>query len=292
MKRRTLGRIVFSKIKQSLARPATSSQVIPFCEEDTTSSRRQDQGDGRAQSRVLVITQPKAGTYMIAEVLRQVGFHHTFLHLGAERLQAYDPDELEEGLFNPRKFDVVCGIEESRKLIRVGELAVSHLAYATTLEQKLRGFKIVHVKRELRSALRSLARMLWHSGRGRPEVTQAIRHNGIAGFIRFRGRHTIDKALSINEWSDCTNVLSLKMENILADPCLSIDAILKHVDHRPQIPALEIWQRVNEAETLTKSPKYPNLEWTERAEKVFIDIGGVEANQVLGYEERGHKYGK
>ena len=286
---RTFGRRVVAKIGRSLAQTPARKEVTPFCEEVPNLSGRRHRGK---PCRVLVITQPKAGTYMAAEIFRQAGFHHTFLHLGARGLQAYDGRYLEESLLHPRRFDVACGIEESRKLVRLGEVAVSHIPHTSTLQEQLRGFKIVHIKRELRSMLRSWARMLLHTGKSGQGITELIRTAGIAGYVRHHGEKRIKNALAINEWSKCPNVFSIKMEQVLAEPRESIIAMLNHVDYNPGTEVLEIWERVKRAETLTKSSEFPGLRWTEKEETEFREIGGPEANKKLGYEGEWHRYGK
>lgn len=273
------------KLWRSLIGHAPSIDEKPFCEQQPQSASKHSRGGEDVKNRVLIITQPKAGTYMIAEILRQAGLHHTYLHLGAHRLQAYDSFFLRDGLFNPRKFDVACGIEESRKLVRCGELAVSHLPFSTDLAEKLSGFKIIHIKRELRSAFISWCRMLLYSEKFGPQVSDLIRTENIAGFMRSRGKNRIRNALFINAWSRSENVLSLKMECVISDPGKSIDAMLKHVDCKPSMSATEIWERTGREETLTNSAKHPELKWTAGDEEVFREIGGPDANRRMGYEE-------
>ena len=39
--------------------------------------------------------------------------------------------------------------------------------------------------------------------------------------------------------------------------------------------------------TITKSDKFINLTWTDKEEKLFREIGGIEANEILGYDPDG-----
>lgn len=274
-------------IRRNIFGHSAAINEMPFCEVRPKIRDPHDRGGEDVKSRVLVISQPKAGTYMIAEILRQAGFHNTHLHLAPHRLQAYDRFYLEEGISSRQKFDVECGIDESRKLIRLGELAVSHLPFSNDLAEKLSGFQIIHVKRELRSAFVSWSRMLLYTERNGKKVSDIIRTENIAGFMRIRGKKAIRHALSINAWSCCSNVLSLKKERISSNPTKSIDTMMHHVDCKSSLSATEIWELSTGKETLTNSIKYPDLEWTDRDEEVFRDIGGPDANRQLGYEEEG-----
>ena len=278
---------VVRRLRRKLTKSSRAAKVVPFCEQDPTNDEFTELGQKKPKNRILLITQPKAGTYLVAEIVKVAGFHNTNLHLGAHRLQAYDSSFFRTGLFNPRMFDVSIGIDESRKLIRCGELAVSHLTYSDNLAQKLAKFKIIHVKRELRNAFRSWARMLLHSGRSGQEISQLIGNDGIAGFMNVRGRNGIKQALSINNWSSAENVLSLKMEEVLSDPEGAIREVIEHVESDTTESVSRIWERVRTADTLTKSEKYPDLKWTSIEEEVFREIGGPQANRILGYSEQG-----
>lgn len=116
-------------------------------------------------------------------------------------------------------------------------------------------------------------------------MVSSIREENIAGFMKLHGSNTIKNALRISGWSLEDNVLSMKMEQILAEPVESVEAILAHVRFTSQRPAAEIWAAAKSADTLTKSRTYPGLEWVDEDEKVFRALGGVQANQRLGYEK-------
>lgn len=260
-------------------------KIKPFCEQDLGQVRARNKKQGGAKSRVLIVTQPKAGTYLVAEIVRLAGFHHSYLHLGMRRLQAYDRNYLREGLSNPRMFDVACGIEESRKLVRFGELAVSHLEYSADLARQLSKFRIIHVKREMRSSFISWSRMLLHSNKFGSNMSDAIRQRGVSAFMDARGLAMIRNAVSINEWSNEENVLSLKMEEMMSDPVGAVDSIIQHVHGDRPSEASGLWAQATSAETLTSSASFPKVSWTAQDESTFRDIGGREANKRLGYDE-------
>lgn len=235
-------------------------------------------------NRVLVITQPKAGTYLMAEILKQAGLEHTYLHLGQHRLQAYEPRCLERGIEEPFLFDVRCPISESRNLIRFGQVGVSHIPFESHVSAMLSGFKIIHVKRELRSSLISRARMYLHSKSRGMRYKSAIETHGASGLIKLGGKNVISEALAINDWATQENVLSIKMEDMFARPERTIEAVIAHIKVPLEESALSVWQRATAAATLTKAEQFPTMDWTEDDEFLFRKIGGNKANRALGYE--------
>lgn len=278
-------RRIASRLLHGFGRRRRRSAATPFCDKGIDDLLAEGCIDKEPQNRVLIITQPKAGTYLAAEILSMAGFHNTHLHLGLDRLQAYDKRFLSEGIARPRQFDVAISIEQSRKLIRFGEVAVSHLPYSNELEVLISNYKIIHIKRELRSAFRSWARMLLYSNKFGEEVSSAIRREGIAGFMRVRGKVNIVKAININGWRRAKNVHSITLEELLSDPEKEVANMLEHVGSPLADNAPTIWSRVTQMPTLTSSEKYPELSWTPHDELVFKEIGGPAANKVLGYDE-------
>ena len=131
----------------------------------------------------------------------------------------------------------------------------------------------------------SLSRMLLHSERSRQTIVEAVKREHASGFMKLRGKHVIDTAVSINNWSAYRNVLSWKMESMFEHPEEFIGALLEHVDTVPSVSANEIWMGALGSNTLTKSDQYPDLDWTDSDEQVFHQLGGPQANEQLGYEE-------
>jgi hypothetical protein len=46
--------------------------------------------------KAIVISQPKAGTYLLGDLLRQFGMIHTFMHTGSDSVFKYPVDNPEE----------------------------------------------------------------------------------------------------------------------------------------------------------------------------------------------------
>jgi len=72
-----------------------------------------------ALPKVMIVSQPKAGTYLLSDIVGRLGFRQTFYHFSMECFDAYDPDRLEEGRRNPDDFRVVEPIQTSIKRVKV-----------------------------------------------------------------------------------------------------------------------------------------------------------------------------
>lgn len=232
--------------------------------------------------RVIVNTTPKAGTYLFASIVEELGFHHSHLHLGDEKLQAYDRNLLDEGLRNPRLFDVHLPLSESRNLVRSGELAVGHLAYSPEREREFSQFKMILVMREVRASLISFARMLAFSGKSGSEIATKIKREGVAPFLELRGKARLQQIEKIVAWRDCPQVCLLKFEDLAENPSAVVEKIAKFLN-LSGIEPNSVYEKACNKATLTKGEKYPQVIWDDRAERLFTELGGRELNSKLGY---------
>jgi hypothetical protein len=78
--------------------------------------------------KALIVSQPKSGTYLCANILQNLGLTFTYMHLGIDTYDKYDPNNLENGRKDPRKYRQRLHITEAQKLIGDNEFAVTHSA--------------------------------------------------------------------------------------------------------------------------------------------------------------------
>ena len=251
------------------------------------SDTRRPEGLAGLPPRVLLATQPKAGTYLLSAVVAELGFHQTYFHIARRRMQAYDRTMLEAGAASPRNFDVEIPLRQSLKLIRHGEFAASHL---TPRREVLRlvghDFAVIACVRELRSSLISYARFAASTGRKGEATARKIREEGAAPFIRKFGKRLIDRAQSIAAWGQQENAILLQFEDLKTDPQKGAGRIADFLGVTDRDPA-EVLETARSGQSLTKSDSFVSLEWTEAEEAAFRHIGGPEANAALGYPAQG-----
>lgn len=233
--------------------------------------------------RVLLATQPKAGTYLLSSVLARLGFHQTHYHLNKRRMQAYDPALLELGAQQPRLFDVQIKLGESLKLIRHGEFAASHLAPRPDVLPLIRDqFVVVTCLRNLRTSLKSYARFSASTSRKAPQLAMRIREQGVAAYLEADGKRAIRRALWVAEWRQQPNAFVVRFEDLKSDPDKGVGPLADFLGVRDCNPA-EVLDKARAGQSLTKSDDFILLDWDDAAEEVFVKLGGIEANRKLGY---------
>nr|VFJ94295.1 MAG: Sulfotransferase domain-containing protein [Candidatus Kentron sp. H]VFJ94843.1 MAG: Sulfotransferase domain-containing protein [Candidatus Kentron sp. H]VFK01305.1 MAG: Sulfotransferase domain-containing protein [Candidatus Kentron sp. H] len=235
-----------------------------------------------ARPRVLLATQPKAGTYLLSEILSKIGFDQTYLHLGLARLEAYDPVLLEMGAANPKAFSCAIPINESLRLIRSGQFAASHLVPTGTLDALIGdSFKVLVCVRELRSSLTSLSNFFASLPRG-GDLGSEVAERGITHFLKKKGAKTIKQAELIWQWKEREYARIIRFEDIVNGNESVIEDIGCHIGLNVK-NAASIVHSALEAQTLTKSIGFTKLEWGEQEERQFIRLGGDRVNKLMGY---------
>lgn len=233
--------------------------------------------------RVSIITQPKAGTYLYAEIVRRLGFQHTFLHLQESKLIAFDRNFLAEGLQAEALFHANIPLPESVKLVRTGELCVSHILHSPQNARVFRNFRVLAIRRELRSALTSMARMAASAPNRFSNAQAALLHEGLVGFIRVEGASRIAQALEIANWDKEENCLTLRNEDLWLNAEVEISKIASWLDVKCGNPT-QLFEEAKNTPTLTESSTFSKLAWDDAAEQQFLQLGGGDANRTLGYE--------
>jgi hypothetical protein len=235
---------------------------------------------------VIVVSIPKAGTYLVSEVLSHLGFDQTWMHLSrsGRHFNRYDPRRLEEGRQHPERFKVEMPLADSLALIGDGAFAVSHLPRTADHERLLDRFRIVFVKRDLRKCLVSRLRVWLGTDRGRAFAETAWyrhpeRRQQTALMLRDRGPELLDEMRAIARWRDHAGVTTLSYEQVTA---ADVPGLLG-ADAATVAAAVDTALR---ARTLTRSRGSVTFEdfWGPQAQSVFAGLGGVGLNRALGYE--------
>lgn len=115
--------------------------------------------------KVIVISQPKSGTYLCANLLQELGLSFEAYHLSETHYQKYDLNNLDDSKKNTKKYTKKESINKSIKLIKDNHFAVSHLYYTEELETLLADYKKIIVTRNYEDVLRSWDRFATETGR-------------------------------------------------------------------------------------------------------------------------------
>lgn len=238
------------------------------------------------RSRPVVVTSiPKAGTYLLGEVLRNLGCGQTWMHLsGSTRhFTRYAPGLLREGRRDPARFRVDTPLADAITLVGPGEFAVGHLPRTRAIEKLLAPCAAIFLKRDLRDCLVSRLRFDLQTGRrdrfGDAEWTRCPDpRRRLVLFLRDRGPALLDEIRGIARWRDHPEAHTVSYERLVAR---DLDGLLGAGRHELD----DAVGRALAAETLTRSRGAggaPDL-WSPPAEAVFEALGGAVLNGQLGY---------
>lgn len=103
----------------------------------------------------FVISQPKAGTYLAANLLTELGFNFEGLHYSTKSYQQYDLSNLENSRINRKKYTVKQHFSESINLIKENSIGVGHLTYDEETAEILKDFKKILLLRDLKTTTES-----------------------------------------------------------------------------------------------------------------------------------------
>lgn len=245
--------------------------------------------------KVILVSMPKAGTYLATGVLQKLGWNFSGYHLQTTHYTDYTEGETEVARFEPEKLKVEMPLEESLRLIGRKQFAVGHLPMNPAVTRLLRGFEIIFLQREVRSAICSYFRFLRETGRqnsrekdwfSEPDLKLAFH-----SFLEDQGARRIEMYAAFHRWRGLKQVRLLCFEWFKQGEYEKISSALRGLvgfGGRRKIERAVL--ETSAAASLTRSkkaetgPKFGvDSFWSEHAEDFFIRHGGLEANRLLGY---------
>jgi hypothetical protein len=126
--------------------------------------------------KLIVISQPKSGTYLCANILQNLGFEFTYLHILPDSYNAYNKDDIENCKRHPEKFRVDAPLQEPLSMIGEGQFAVSHLRRNKVTDLAVKDFKKIILCRDADEIFESYKTWMEETGRdrtprkGKPEM--------------------------------------------------------------------------------------------------------------------------
>lgn len=117
--------------------------------------------------KILLISFPKAGTYMFAEAFKRLGFIPTHMHLGLHGYSKHDPSRIRQERWNSQMVSKTqMPFENAINLIKDNSFATGHISYSKTIKQHLSNFKILLIKRNREDCWKSLTQFYKETSRG------------------------------------------------------------------------------------------------------------------------------
>lgn len=251
-------------------------------------------------SRSVICSIPKSGTYLLSEILSNLGIRKSNWHVSKEELSDYSCGSREDHRKHPEEFRVVRPYEKSIALLPAHSHLVSHLPCEPDICAVCRreGVKVFFLYRDLRDCAISYMRFLADTGRDRCEQSDWLRcEDGPARFAAFLRTYDwfFPSAATLTPWRRRPEVLPVEFETLVGDRgIVKQTAILKQIRAHLTVDAAvadlpAVFRRSFTAPTLTWSGRRTEraLYWSAEVQRLFEETGGAQANTELGYEERG-----
>jgi hypothetical protein len=246
--------------------------------------------------RVLLVSIPKSGTYLVAELLKALGYRWTGMHLAETAYTDYSGSALEEARREPGRFTRKEPLSTSLANIRAGEFAVGHLPFKPEIVEATRSFKRIYLTRDLRLALISYMRFMHSTGRlGAKHLAWypiADLRQRCHVFLQASAPYMLKRFYEgMVGWSTLDDTLQVRFEDLTGDAeraTRAVEAVATFLG-LPNCDAHGILRTSLATETITKSEGLTRLEdyWSPQAENCFNAIGGSELNTRLGCSPAG-----
>jgi len=184
--------------------------------------------------KTFVISIPKAGTYLMRELLDQIGLDSSHLHVSYQGTYDYSKVSIDEGRRRPRSCFTPMTIEQSINDIPENSFAVGHLPYSASLEKILDGFTIIFIGRDVKETVLSAMIFLLESGRAhlrpkeKPWVEIRNKKKQLSKFIDVNGVRILKQYNAILEWKKYDHVNCFDFNAILASPFKQIKRLAGH----------------------------------------------------------------
>ena len=244
--------------------------------------------------KVVVLTIPKSGTYLMAQLLSEFGLRNTHRHFHVNAVSDYSNANRDEARQYPDRFRVYQPLSKSIQELRNNEFAVGHLPARAS--KQLRQARVVFVYRNLRDVLTSSCRWIALSGRWQT-VNDSWRKmpegpDMLFAFLQIHGMRAVKDIVRSAAWYHEPCALRVRFEQLFGDygsesRLLTLRRLSEHLSLR--LTDDEMLARLSaamSAETLTKSSRRSRHHdfWDNRVEDFFVASGLQKLNVKLGYE--------
>jgi len=185
---------------------------------------------------ILIISQPKAGTYLCANLLQEFGFKFNGMHISNKHFEKYDLSNLDDSRKNPLSYQHQNDLKNTLRLLDENEIAVSHFPPKKQLCKLFCSIKKVYLTRNYEERLNSYRR--WLEKTSRPNK---IPKNMSEKF------HTYQ-----NQWLLEGNLFHLEFNDMIHCNVNKIDGLQKFLFSEIKYDSLKSITRAKNSPSLTK----------------------------------------
>lgn len=250
--------------------------------------------DNLQVNKMLVVSIPKSGTYLVNGLLERLGYENTNFHIGITSYQNYSEVSLSEARQNPRGVTEQCPASTVLSGLPAGSLAVTHLGPRDVTP--FYDGKTVFLYRDLRDVVISFGNWISCSGRWSSRNGWKNESDGRFALSNFLLEHGASIAAEIHaaaSWSTASTTVDVCFEAIIGRQGKlmqfnALDQIRKKLCVQRSTEELHLCLvDVLEGESITKVEKddkrFSRADWTRDIEKQFRELGLHEINTQLGY---------
>jgi hypothetical protein len=252
---------------------------------------------GPHHTKVAAISIPKAGTYLVANLLERLGFQSSRIHASLGHTEDYR----NFGIAHIAAAYRVVDISYSSRLVLPGQYMPTHIERNLASRVALADFAKLFIRRELRQTLVSAFRELLRY-RDKEQYAHILSESGLtelgddtekafAAWLSARGDQSYRAYLDVIGWFHDSEVTQLAFEDIVGDmgavaQLSALESIARACGLAPTTESLRsalsqsVW-----SDSMTFSGQRSSLDgfWSPNAEERFSSFGFAELNRQLGY---------
>lgn len=254
---------------------------------------------GETNTKVIVLSPPKAGTYLVANLMTALGFVSTGLHLMAGHVSDYRFASLDTARNNP--YDLSFTVADTAlvtDLVQPGQFIVSHLTGTDETEHLCADFVKIMPVREMRETFVSHMRFFADTERSTPGkkdwLALADGPERTVAALRDFGPTHVDMCRAVLGWHGREGVLAIRFEDLWGDKGrLRQHRVVAEVAGHAGVPSLSdddieaVLEKTLKQKNKTWSGERTDLSkwWSDEAEDIFVSLGGQELNDLMGYPD-------
>jgi len=249
---------------------------------------------GRTSVRVVVCSLPKAGTYLVAEVLRGLGLVPAGVHVDERGFTDYRFASFQQARHDYRHLDVEMPLRQTLLFLLPGQFVVGHLPCTPSVLQTLIPFRKLFVYRDLREGVVSFMRFISDAGRGGERMASwsglPDGPDKLVRMLEVSGQEYFDMVRPMLPWRGREDAFPVAFEMLLGDrgqqaqsDCVArLAEFLGAACSEQQVQ--QVLKEALAAETMTRSSGRTDwrVYWSDAAERQFRVLGGEEMIAALG----------
>jgi hypothetical protein len=236
---------------------------------------------------------PKAGTYLMGQVLALLGLPDTGIHFDEVGFQDNSGKSRDVILADYLSLRRAAAVSEVVLRIPPGHYGVGHARFSDELERSLSRCSTLFLQREVRACVISMMRFCDRADWGGDSSWKAEREprRKVIAYLKSDGAHFLEWLSGIVIWRRSPVVSRFRFEDLVAGGDRAAAVVIEvasAVGRRIDVPSARVIVAVAlQSSTVTRSsrPSTVGEYWSDEAESDFARLGGHQMNDQIGYPQ-------